>query len=145
MYHQAKRPTAVLWSIAGGVCALGGVSVVARALDTYTHFTLREPFDSLSFALALICWFTGPAMVGWLRALTYKQQAAEMAHENRLLREDRRRIDQLAEAIQRVDQQAEINTVLLRKVMKTLEEQQIPVGDTQPIGRLHSINGGGGA
>ncbi|MFG2165494.1 hypothetical protein [Micromonospora chersina] len=145
MYHHAKRPTPLLCGIAGSVCAIGVIAITARILNAYTTFSLAEPFDTLSFILAVVCWPGGPAMVGWLWNLSLKRRNAELLAENQRLHKECDERESLAGLIRSCDQQGEVNTVLLRKILKTVEEKQIPLGDTQDIPRLHSINGGGGA
>ncbi|RBQ05130.1 hypothetical protein DQE82_26640 [Micromonospora sp. LHW51205] len=140
-----KRPTPILSGVAGGICALGVIAVVARALHTFTDFTLAPPFDTFSFLLALVCWFAAPAMVGWIRTLSIRQQNAELRAENRRLLAEATERESLLERIRLCDQEVEVVKVKVGKVLRMLEQQQIPVGDTQDLRRLHSINGGGGA
>lgn len=145
MYHHAKRATPVLWSVAGAICAVAIVAIVARALVAFTSLTIVEPFNTLSFVLALTCTPGGPIMCGWLRNVDLRQRNADLVAENQWLRQERAERVALAEQIRLCDQEVEVVKVKVNKVLRMLEEQAIPVGDTQPITtRLHSINGGGG-
>lgn len=145
--HHPQRATPTLWGFAGAVCTIGAVATTARFIDNYTGFTIVQPFDGLTFGLAVAGLVIGPAMIAWLRGVRLRQTIAELREENRALRENHRRFEQLSEDIRRCDEQAEVSTVLMRKVLKILEDGQIPVGDTQEIPRrhLHGINGGGSA
>ncbi|MCZ7440790.1 hypothetical protein O7598_31150 [Micromonospora sp. WMMC241] len=145
MYHHAKRATPALWSIAGGICAIALIAITARVLVAFTSFTIAEPFNMLSVVLAGTCALGGPAMCGWLRVVDLRQHTQALIAENRRLRQQHEERESLAEKIRLCDQEVEVVKVKVDKVLRLLEEQQIPVGDTQPIAHLHSINGGGGA
>jgi len=78
----------------------------------------------------------------WRRAVINDHLALRVEAEQ--LRAERRTYDTLLEHIQQVDAQGEVNTVLLRKLIKQQVEERANA-DTQPIARLHSINGNSGA
>lgn len=146
MYHP-KRPTPTSYMLAGGICGVGTVSVIARGFHNFTDFTIHEPFNGITFAIAAGYAIVGPLMGAWLAAATYRRRNAALLAEIAELRAERQAYATLKEAIEKVDAQAEVTTVLTRKVLKAVEESRANE-DTQDIPRprtLHGINGGGGA
>lgn len=136
-----KRPTPTTYALAGGFCTIGIIAITARILHSYTDFALREPFDSLTFIVAAIYALGGAAMGSWLGVQNLRRENAALRTRIAELIAERQTFDALLEAIQKCDAQGEVNTVLSRKILKAMDEKR-GLEDTQPIARLHSINGG---
>lgn len=141
MFHP-KRPTAGLYVLATVVCTVGTIAVSARILHNNTHYTLVEPFDTATFVYGVVYALLGPAIGAALAALSFRAKVAVLQAEIDQLRAGQQTYDTLVEHIQRVDSQAEVTTVVCRKILTQMERERANA-DTQPIARLHSINGNG--
>lgn len=143
MYHP-KRPTPTMYVLTTIICTIGVIAVAARVLHHNTRFTLVEPFDTITFVVGVTYAFIGPALGAWLAIAGTRRENTALRAEVRELRAERRTFDGLVEHIKKADSQGEVNTVLCRKILKELEVER-STADTQPIARLHSINGTGDA
>lgn len=143
MHHSSIRPTPLAYGTAGGVCVTGAGAVIVRAVDTFTAVDLPYPIVVLSFAVALACTTGGPALVAWLMIRAGRTRVALLETEIRQLRGEVTATTEILDAVRSADAQAEVNTVLLRRLVKTVEARAAIDADTEPIGRLHSITGGG--
>ncbi|MET7868008.1 hypothetical protein [Micromonospora taraxaci] len=141
MYHP-KRPSTSLYVVATVICTVGTIAVLARVLHNNTQYTLVEPFATLTFIYGVTYALAGPAIGAVLTAIGMRAKNAALQAEVERLRARQQTYDSLVEHIQNVDSQAEVNTVLIRKVLKQVERDRANA-DTQPIARLHSINGNG--
>lgn len=148
MYHHSTRPTPVICALAGSLCTIGVVGIIARAVDNFTHFTLLPSLDLPSFLIAVFGTSGGGVWIGWLIIRTLRAQNAALRAENAELRADRDKFGDLLQAVKEADEQGERNFVRLGKALDLLRQvagRQIADDDTQPLGRLHSINGRGSA
>lgn len=145
MYHHSKRPTPVTYAAAGGTFSAGMVSLTARAFHTFTSFTLIPPFDWICYLTAVFGILGGGAWICSLAVRTHKNQIAVLKAENAELRAERDKLDGILQAVKAADAQGEVNSVLIRKVLGMLKDRRMIDAITQPLGHLHSINGGGGA
>lgn len=146
--HRPKRPHPITYAAAGGILTAGVVSLAARALHTFTTtFTLAPPFDWILYITAVVGVCGGGSFITWLLVRSYRHQIAQLKAENEGLRKQAAKVDELIAAVKAADEQGEINGVRIGKVLKILEERerQITEQDTQPLGRLRSIPGGGSA
>ncbi|MGC5018983.1 hypothetical protein [Micromonospora sp. DT47] len=143
MYHP-KRPTPLSYGIAGAICTAGTIAVFARVLHNFTPFTLAEPFDTLTFAVGATYAVAGPFLGAWLAIKVSRRENAALRAQVDRMRDERRTFDSLVEHIEKVDAQAEVTTVVVRKLLKAMEEKAAEE-DTVFLAKLHSINGGGGA
>lgn len=77
------------------------------------------------------------AIVGTPLAYALWRAQAEL----RRLRAQHTKIDWIAEAVTRIDQQTEVNGVRLKKLRETLRQQSLSEADTQPVNHLRVIGG----
>ena len=143
MYY-AKRPSPVTCAAAGGIFTVGVVSLIARAMHTFTTFTLAPPFDWILYITSVVGVIGGGSFSTWLLVRNYRSHIAGLQAENAELRAHRDKLDAILQAVKDADAQGEINGVRLAKLLK-LHQQQLSDADTQAIPRpgLRSINGGG--
>ncbi|MFE9192087.1 hypothetical protein ACFYL6_21025 [Micromonospora sp. NPDC007208] len=146
MYYS-KRPSVAPCTLAGGVIAVGVVSIVARALHSFTTFTLAPPFDVLGFVVGVTFPIGGLIWLGWLLIGGLHAQVRALTAENDNLRNQQVSVESVIAAVVAADQQVEVNGVKLAKIQEMVRdlwranaEQQ-----TQPIAPLRSINGKGSA
>lgn len=120
--------------------AAGHLDIPNRAIDFIT---------SIATAAAMLAALT----VGWRRSvLRYRAHTIDLNAQNQRLRHDlanaavqAERLEQLAEAVRQADQQGEVNSVRLNKLIKLIEDQRNAQQETQPIAQLRSIKGHRGA
>lgn len=146
MYHHFHRPTPVVCALAGSLCTVGVVGIIARALDNFTDYTLHQSLELPSFLIAVFGTAGGGVWIGWLIVRTLRAEVRQLRAENAELRADRDKFDDLLEAVKVADQQGEINGIRLKKCLDLVRQilgRQIADEDTQDIPRLHSIPGGG--
>ncbi|MEV4767830.1 hypothetical protein [Micromonospora humida] len=140
--HYPKRPSPVVSALAGSVCTVGVIGTVVRGLETFTDITLHRPVSALAFILAVTCSIGGGIWVAWLIIGQLLRHRTYLAAELARAHAEKDDLATILQAVQSTDAQVEVNTVLLRKLQKAVDEQ-LGQADTQPLGRLHSINGGG--
>lgn len=142
--HNPKRPSPFTYAAAGGILSVGIVSLIARALHTFTTFTLVPPFDWILYITSVVGVCGGGSFITWLLVRGYRHQIAELKAENEYLRKHFAKVDELIAAVKAADQQGEINGVRINKALKILQDHQQATSeiDTQPL-RLRAINGGG--
>jgi len=145
---SSKAPSKVLLAAAW---LTGGMSLSMFGMIWVGHVMYDNiPTGRLvGYTLVLVAGLTATATLAvWHLMQKWRRDAATdhlaLRDEVEQLRAERRTYDTLLEHIQQVDAQGEVNTVLLRKLIKQQAEERANA-DTQPIARLHSINGNSGA
>ena len=71
--------------------------------------------------------------------LTYALIRAQA--DARYLRAQHDKLDFIAETVVRIDQQAEVNGVRMKKIREQLRQQSLSEADTQPVNHLRVIGG----
>lgn len=140
--HYPKRPSPVVCALAGSVCTVGVIGIVVRALETFTDIYLHPPFSALAFMLAVTCTTGGGIWIAWLIIGQLLRHRTYLTAELARAQAEKEELSTILAAVQATDAQVEVNTVLLRKLQRVMDEQ-VSQADTQPLGRLHSINGRG--
>lgn len=146
MHHHSKRPTPVVCALAGSLCTIGVIGIIARALDLFTHYTLAPTLDLPSFLVAVFGTTGGGAWIGWLIIRGLRAENRRLRAENAELRAQQTGLTELLQAVKAADEQGERNFVRLGKLLdigRQVLGRQIADEDTQDIPRLHSIPGGG--
>ena len=145
--QYAKRPSPITCATAGSIFTVGLVSLTARGIHTLTPYKLAHPFDVAMYVSSIVGIIGGGAFIAWLMVRFLRHEVTALRAENESLRAERDKLDTVLQAVKAADAQGEINGVRLTKLLKLIEEKQIPLGDTQelPKPRLHGIPGGGGA
>lgn len=75
MNHHCKPPAPMSFLLAGGACAVGLVAIIARVIHGFTPFTLREPFNTITFIVAAIYALAGPFLGAWFVTQKHKDDA----------------------------------------------------------------------
>lgn len=143
--YYSKRPHPIAIAAAGALCAVGVVGIVARALHTFTAFTMVEPIASIAFVIAVVATITGGVLGGLLvfRCILTENRALKVELER--LRAEQHSYREILDAVRATDAQSEVTAVRVSKVLDLLRDRFAADQDTQPIVRLHSINGRSGA
>lgn len=80
MHNHCKRAAPIRYVAVGGAIAVGLVAIIARVVHGFTPFTIREPFDTITFVVAAAYALAAPFLGAWL--------AIQKRQDNEVLREE---------------------------------------------------------
>lgn len=146
MYYS-KRPSLTVCALAGGVCTIGLLGILARAMHIFTSHHLPPTINAVVFALGVGCTIGGGVWIALLFIASLRHQVRALTADIERLRAERVCADSIIAAVIAADQQGEVNSVKLTKVQEMVRDLWLANADqqTQPIATLRSINGKSGA